>query len=222
MDLEKELFKSYKVDFDRLEGYGFVKNDERYCLSKNIMDDTFRVDIEVDLEGNVFSKIYDLDFNTPYTNHRVKSQNGEFVGRVREELTGVLLDVRDRCFIKEYFIGEQANLLCSLIKSEYGDEPEYLWDDYPGDGIFRNSTSGKWYGLIMNIPRNRIDKGDEEVEVLNVKLDKEKIPELLEKRGFYPAYHMNKKYWISIILDGTLEIDEIMEYVRKSHANTRK
>jgi len=222
MDLEKELFKRFRIDFDKLENYGFTKRGDKYCLSRNMMDETFRVEIEVDLEGNVVSEIYDLNFNTPYTNHRVKNQNGEFVGKVREELTCVLLDVRNKCFIKEYFIGEQANQVCNLIKNEYGDEPEYLWDDYPNYGVFRNSISGKWYGIIMNIPRNRVDKGDEEVEVLNIKLGKEEIPKLLEKQGFYPAYHMNKKYWISIILDGTLDINEIMKYICESHENTRK
>ena len=55
---------------------------------------------------------------------------------------------------------------------------------------------------------------------MNIKLLPEKITELLKRKGFYPAYHMNKKNWITIILDETLEDEEIMGYIRKSHQFT--
>ena len=42
---------------------------------------------------------------------------------------------------------------------------------------------------------------DNEVEVLDVKMDPEKVSLLQKAPGFKPAYHMNEEHWISIILD---------------------
>lgn len=50
-----------------------------------------------------------------------------------------------------------------------------------------------------------------------MKQDFQKIPDLLKKKGFYPAYHMNKKNWVTIILDDTLSDTEIMQYVKTSY-----
>jgi predicted DNA-binding protein (MmcQ/YjbR family) len=55
------------------------------------------------------------------------------------------------------------------------------------------------------------------VEVINLKLDKEKIPELIKRHGFYPAYHMNKKYWISIVLDNIISDKELLTLVEESY-----
>ena len=39
----------------------------------------------------------------------------------------------------------------------------------------------------------------------------------LKKEGFYKAYHMNKKSWISIILNDTLNNKEIYELIDESY-----
>ncbi len=54
--------------------------------------------------------------------------------------------------------------------------------------------------------------------MINVKADKERIGDLLARDGIYPAFHMNKKCWVSIILDGTLPDSEIRRMVDESYA----
>lgn len=56
-----------------------------------------------------------------------------------------------------------------------------------------------------------------EVEVINVKADKARVSALLSRPGYYPAYHMNKKSWVSVILDDTLPDGEIQELIRDSY-----
>ena len=58
------------------------------------------------------------------------------------------------------------------------------------------------------------------MEILNVKLDKHKISNLINKDGLYTAYHMNKKSWITIVLDETLSDDFIMELIDESYSYT--
>ena len=38
---------------------------------------------------------------------------------------------------------------------------------------------------------------------------------------FYKAYHMNKKKWISIILDETLSDEDIFKYIDESYQLTQ-
>lgn len=87
------------------------------------------------------------------------------------------------------------------VKEKYHTEPEYLWMDSPGSAVLRRREHKKWYGLIMDIPQNRVGKqGDEITDVLNVKGDPDDIALLRDMPGFAPAYHMNKKHWLTVIL----------------------
>lgn len=69
----------------------------------------------------------------------------------------------------------------------------------------------------MDINFNKLDKTkNEEVDILNLKLD-DMVPDLLTKNGIYSAYHLNKKKWISIVLNDTLNNDYIMGLVNISY-----
>ena len=62
-------------------------------------------------------------------------------------------------------------------------------------------TLEKWYGIIMEVRGSRLGLSqDRIVDVLNVKADPELISSLLPLPGYFPAYHMNKEKWISILL----------------------
>ena len=159
-----------------------------------------------------------MSFGDEYVNYRIEEQTGEFVNTIRALFEEFLIDIRTNCAITNYFVFDQTNRIVKLIIDKYHDEPEFPWDDSTEDGIFRNPNNAKWYALIMTINKNKLDGEDREVEVLNLKLDENKIPDLIKKKGFYRAYHMNKKKWITILLDDTVSDDEIMEYVTESHA----
>ena len=217
LNIEDKIFKRMKLNKEKLIPYGFIKENEGYHYSKNFMKDTFRADIYIDLNGNVQGKVYDLDIEEEYTNFRVEDSVGEFVNTVKEEYIKILKDIADHCFEKEYFIYKQSNRIAKLIKETYQVEPEFLWEKFPNYGVFRNERSEKWFGIIVNIDKSKIipeEKG--EIEVLNVKLDDE-VPTYLKQKGIYPAYHLSKKSWVSIILDDTLSDTEIMQLINTSY-----
>ena len=58
------------------------------------------------------------------------------------------------------------------------------------------------------------------MEIVNVKLAPDTIQELLKENGFFPAYHMNKKSWITIVLDDTVSDKVLFDLVQQSHAFT--
>ena len=221
MTIEEELFRKTKIDFDKISEYGFKKDKSLYKYSKNIMNNTFRVDIEINNDGIVKGKVYDLSFGDEYTNFRIEDSTGSFVGQVKNEFKNLLKDIRSNCFIRETFICEQSNRITKAIKEKYGDEPEFEWEKFPGYATFRNTDSKKWYGIIMNLDKSKLGESSTgEIEIIDIKLEPNEIEYLLKQDGFYPAYHMNKKSWITIILNNTVSDEKIMSLIEKSYSYT--
>lgn len=221
MTIEEEIFKKSKADFNKITKYGFKKDKKVYKFSKKIMNETFEINIEIDVEGNVKGKVIDLSFEDEYTNFRIETARGAFAGEVRTEFESLLKDIENKCFTKENFLFEQTNRITNLIKEKYGDEPEFKWENDSGSATFSNKISKKWYGIIMTPDKSKLDeKVSGRIEVINVKLEPEKIEKLIQREGFYPAYHMNKKSWITIILDNTISDKEIMELIEESFSYT--
>ena len=212
--LEKEIFKRSHFDNQKLISYGFKKINDYFIYEKNILNNSFKVIIKVD--NDISSKVIDLKTNEEYINHRTKMA-GDFVSKVRESLLEILNDIKDNCCINEYFIYNQSNSIVKYIKNKYDINPEFLWEDLPSCGVFRNKKTNKWFGIIMNIDRSKIMDSKGEVEVINIKLDPDVILDLINKDGYYKAYHMNKKYWITLILDNTLNDKEIYNLIDKSY-----
>ena len=53
---------------------------------------------------------------------------------------------------------------------------------------------------------------------INVKCDPEIAMELREKyEAVYPGYHMNKKHWNSVVIDGTIPQIEILKMIDDSY-----
>ncbi|HIQ94059.1 TPA: MmcQ/YjbR family DNA-binding protein [Candidatus Ventrenecus stercoripullorum] len=221
MNIE-ELWKRCNFNDTKLKNYGFYKEKDNYIYQTNIMKNTFEVTIIIPKDQKFSIKVVDLNTNYEYTLYRIESQTGKFVSEVREELTDLLTDIKEKCSEATKFLTAQANRIALKIQELYQGQPEFLWKKYPGYAIFRNNENKKWYAAIMNILKEKIEKGTYEVEIIDVKLNPEKIQTLLPKKGFYEAYHMNKKTWITILLDDTLSDEEIMSYVQESYDLTKK
>lgn len=209
---EEEIFKRSVPKYNKLIKYGFIKEKDCYKYSAKLIDD---LEIIVTINDNVECKVIDTAFNEEYTNHKIESQTGNFVGLVREKYVELLNDIKDKCFIDRPFISNQANRISSLIEKKYNVKPIFKWEGYDY-GVFENNS--KWFGLIMNIDRSKISDLKGEVEVINLKV--KCVDKLLNKKGFYKAYHMNKKNWITVILDDTLPDKEIMDLIDESYSYT--
>lgn len=109
--------------------------------------------------------------------------------------------------------------LFEWAKETYGTEPDYPWNDW--NCVLRHKHNNKWYALVMEIEERKLGlDGNRVVDVLNVKCDPILIGSFRTQPGFFPAYHMNKDKWISIILDGTVSADEIKNLVALSYKLT--
>jgi predicted DNA-binding protein (MmcQ/YjbR family) len=225
-NIEEELFISYKSDIKKLKKYGFREVDGTFKFEKNIMDDSFKVEIAISKDKKVNLKVIDNAFGDEYTNFRMEENQGEFVARVRENIQSILLDIRDNCYQKEQFEYDQTLRIVNLIKEKYGDVPDFEWMDDPTCGAIKHKDTLKWYGLIMGIDYSKLEEDKKGyIEVINLKIDDKKIPDLVHENGIYPAYHMNKKYWITVTMDDKQEDSSIMKLIDESYqfaANGKK
>ena len=108
------------------------------------------------------------------------------------------------------------------VRKKYHAEPERLWLRWPDYAVFRHEDNQKWFGIIMDLPREKLGlKGDRRVDVLNVKLPDPQLIELLvHKEGYFRGYHQSKGSWLSILLDGTVPMAEIIALVDMSYLAT--
>ena len=92
------------------------------------------------------------------------------------------------------------------ITDTYGAVAEYMWEKYPTFAVYRHENNKKWFAVIMEIPKLKIGLNDDGlVNVVNLKCDPLLIGSLLSENGIHMGYHMNKNYWITVRLDGSVD-----------------
>ena len=103
----------------------------------------------------------------------------------------------------------------------FGTSPDYPFDDWMESAVFRHRDSRKWYAIMMRVSRRKFGlDSDETVDVVNLKLPSEMFGSFRADEGVYPAYHMNKVHWISVLLPDAEE-SLIALLVNASYAATR-
>ena len=92
----------------------------------------------------------------------------------------------------------------------FGTQPEYPWTRDPVSAVLRRRDNRKWYGLVIDVRRDRLGlTGEELVDVLDFKCDPRMLGSVRAQAGFLPAYHMNKDKWVSVLLDGSVPLDAV-------------
>lgn len=227
MTIEEEIFARSIPDFAKLVKFGFVKNGSKYLFSGKFLDGDFTADVVVTSGGDVSASVFDVQAGERYLPLRAKSRQSAFVNEVRESYRAFLREIKNACFVPQPFLTDQANRIAREAEKLFGDKIDFPFSTAPEYGVFRNPENRKWYGIIMNIPKSKIENSgraaslsadDAIVEIINVKIDPEKSIELKKRRGFYDAYHMSKKNWITIALDGSVSDGLIVDLLKKSRA----
>ena len=90
--------------------------------------------------------------------------------------------------------------------------------------VLRHGDTGKWFGLIMKVPGNKVGLDDNApADILNLKCDpllsyglRQDNPDIL------PAWHMNKQLWISVRLAGRVPDDLLRALIQMSYDLTAR
>ena len=103
----------------------------------------------------------------------------------------------------------------------YGTSPDYPFEEDFVTAVLRHSDNQKWYALVMRLSRRKFGfDSDEIIDVVNLKLPTEMFGSFGAEDGVYPAYHMNKLHWISVLLPDASE-DLIRFLVNVSYEATK-
>ena len=215
-----EIFKSYQFNKEKARDYGFVENGEVWTYSCQILQGDFIMTVSI-TPDNVSFQVFDKETGDLYPQVHMESMRGSFVGSVREACLEILYQIRKACFDVQDFICPQTKRIMAQVQEKYGNQLEYLWEKSPDTAVLRHEDNQKWYAVLMRIPWDRLDKGREGlVEAVNLKHDQ--VTDLLSQKGIYPAFHMNKRYWISLALDDSLSDDEVLDLLEISWNLTLK
>ena len=215
-----EIFKSYQFNQEKARAYGFVENSGVLIYSCQILQGDFVLVLSITTD-NVSFQVFDQETGDLYPQVHMESMRGSFVGSVREACLKILYQIRKACFEVQDFICPQTKRIMIQVQEKYGNQLEYLWEKSPDTAVLRHEGNKKWYAVLMRIPWDRLDKGREGlVEAVNLKHDQ--VADLLSQKGIYPAFHMNKRYWISVAFDDTLSDEIVLELIEKSWNLTSK
>ena len=213
MELDRYLAE-YHPDRPRLKAYGFVPEGRALVLRRRLAGSIFAA---FSLQGAHFSlAVYDDD--TPekadYVPFQAAAADGAYVSLVRERAQALLEDILQQGFVRDSL----RDQILAQARQEYGTEPCFPWAEYPGHCTLK-APNGKWYGLVMQVPYAVLGIGKAgRADVLNVKNLPEKIQALVDGEHFLPAYHMNKKYWLSVLLDSPAVLPQAQVLLRESYA----
>lgn len=227
----QEIFNRKAPDFECLLKHGFTKRGADYYLEKVLEDARYKLDMRVTESGAVKSSLF-VKSGSEY-NELVKPSSPADHAAFQASLE-LLDEIASLCFSPTPFLGEQANRIVRKIEAAYNEKPDFLWSNFPDYAVFRNRESRKWFALIMNIPPQKLAVKDAaqkaripasiiakpEIEIIDVKIPADQILPLIKENGIFPGYHMDAKHWISILLEGIVPDERIMDLVAMSHKAT--
>ena len=172
------------------------------------------------LRGKVFEvNVFDAYTDEEYLPFNVVDNTTGFVTSVREQVENLVQEIKEMCLLK---VNKKLRLM-EYCTAQFGTKPEAPWEDSPDFYTFKTARRNKWYALFMTIPYKSLGltaKG--RLDVLNIKLPPEKVADLIDRVHFYPAYHMNKKHWLTIILDKEADEPLVQQLLEESYALVEK
>jgi len=210
----KDIFKNKKANSQKLAKFGFV--DKEY--STDILDGSFSLTVKIAKNNEVQTELIEKDTGELYTLHLVEYVQGSFVGKVKREYENILTEIAEKCFEQDVFKSKQSKLVIEYVKDKYGDELEYLWKKFPDNAICRRKDNKKWYLAILTVAKNKFGfETNEKIEIIDLRATTEEIEKFIDNKKYFAGYHMNKKHWLTIILDGSVPIKEIYDRIDISY-----
>ena len=216
------FIKDKKINFKKLEEFGFELIDNSYYYHTSLLKNQFKMSVKISLDNSIFTEIIDTETNEPYVLHLLEMKRSGYSEKVYKAYSEILAKIQKECFEDEIFKANYTKEIVAYIKNKYGDKLEFLWEKSPKNAVVRRKSSKKWYAVILTVSKRKLNlDSDEIIEVINLHNIVEEIKKLIDNKKYFPAYHMNKKYWCTICLDGTVELEEIYKLIDISYKLTK-
>jgi predicted DNA-binding protein (MmcQ/YjbR family) len=215
--MSASLFENKKVNLKKLVPFGFAMNNDAYTYTTNIVNCQFQMVVTILNDGTLNTKVIDSASNE-YVLHRIAGADGPFVNTVRADYENILRQIAEKCFDTDVFKSKYAQKIIQHVQYTYHDELEFLWPKFPNNAVFRRKDTNKWYAALLVLSKRKLDLNSEEIiDILDLKANPKEIESIVDGKKYFPGYHMNKKHWYTICLDGSIPIEEILQRIDISH-----
>lgn len=212
-----DIFTRRKPVPEKMIAYGFRQEEGGYEYTSEIKNGEFMLTVRVDENGAVDTSLIERESGELYILYKTDAAGG-YVGEIREAVSEVLGDISEKCFTEDIFKTKQSKMVIQFVRERYGDELEFLWKKFPDNAVWRRKDNQKWYGAILTVRGNKIGLDtDEAVEIIDLRMAPEQAENILRKAHYYPGWHMNKKSWYTIVLNGSVSDEEICMRINESY-----
>ncbi len=213
----EEFTKRKKPIPEKLTAYGFEKEGNMFRYSREIRDGEFTLKLEIGKDGAIGTELIEKETGEEYVLYKTNA-SGAYVGGIRAAIGEVVGDVTGKCYETSVFRTEQAQMRREFVRETYGDELEFLWTQFPDNAVWRRKDNRKWYGAILTVEGRKLGLESERIEeIVDLRMDPKEAEEILSRANYYPGWHMNKKSWYTLILDGSISDGELKERLRESY-----
>ncbi|MBS4761365.1 MmcQ/YjbR family DNA-binding protein [Carnobacteriaceae bacterium zg-ZUI252] len=189
----------YQINEDALKTAGFIDGvwTTQY---KKIIHVIFSID-----ENTLTIDVMDCEMNDIYFPVYQQTIFGEFTAELIQHIDEMIQHLFLTCFIRN----RMKQRLQNYIEQTFGVTPV---SPFKNIEHFAYTKNGKWFCLFIELRK----EDSHTVELVNVKIDPSKIETLLTYPFILPAYHMNKKHWVSIRLDDNTDFEMCCRLVKDS------
>jgi predicted DNA-binding protein (MmcQ/YjbR family) len=211
------IFKYKKFNKNLLIKYGFKKSNDEFIYSASLNDGLFELIVRV-CNSEISTNLIDKESDGEYVLHLLPASQGEFIGKIKEQYENILSDIAEKCCSSSFFTSENTIRIIEFAKTKYGTDLEFLWVNSPDCAVLRRNDTKKWYAIIMCVSQKKLDlKTDKIVEVINFRIHPGELQNILDSKKYFPAYHMNKKSWVSANLAELFEENELESKIDESY-----
>lgn len=218
IDIET-IFKNRVMNPARLLEYGFVRQNGAYLFSSGLEGGQFEMTVFVQDTGCISVQVMDRESNEEYVLVHVRDAEGAFVNALVQLCENKLKEIADNCFDFNVFKALQTKQVIAYAEKTYNSCPEFLWKKLSDNAVLRRKDSNKWFAVLLKVPASKLGlRGETLVEIVDLRALPEEVASLTDGKTYFPGYHMNKKHWYTICLNGSVPMEEICERVDKSYS----
>lgn len=203
----KRFYANYTVDNQKAIAFGAIQTNQGLQYTHSLSEYSVNIVLTLNHE-HITIDVYDTEtqeYYQPFYIHGMQLS-------IHQEVENVIQVILEQCYIKQEKFQKLVNYMMRLdetitVTSPFKKHPEYL----------AMCHQNKWFALYMVIDYKKLDSTKSgRIDVINIKVQPEDIA-YIDHITFFPAYHMNKKHWMSIRLHNEMPTETVYSLVERSY-----
>ena len=96
------FIKDKKIDFKKLEEFGFKLKDNSYYYHTSLLKNQFKMSVKISLDNSIFTEIIDTETNEAYVLHLLEIKRSGYSEKVYKAYSEILAKIKEEIeFLKE-------------------------------------------------------------------------------------------------------------------------